>query len=130
MVNAVTIRNDNQYTRSAGHPSLVQKLARLYSGWLGRAVDWESEVTVTVGATEALFALTQSLLGAEDEAVILEPSFDIYAAQITMAGAASVRVPLRLVEGAGPGGAAGWKLDPAELEAALTPKSRLLILIH
>ncbi|KAA0169966.1 hypothetical protein FNF28_01756 [Cafeteria roenbergensis] len=90
MVNAVTIRNDNQYTRSAGHPSLVQKLARLYSGWLGRAVDWESEVTVTVGATEALFALTQSLLG--------------------------------------PGGAAGWKLDPAELEAALTPKSRLLIL--
>ncbi|KAA0172792.1 hypothetical protein FNF27_05772 [Cafeteria roenbergensis] len=128
MVNAVTIRNDNQYTRSAGHPSLVQKLARLYSGWLGRAVDWESEVTVTVGATEALFALTQSLLGAEDEAVILEPSFDIYAAQITMAGAASVRVPLRLVEGAGPGGAAGWKLDPAELEAALTPKSRLLIL--
>lgn len=117
------MEDDNQYTRSAGHPALVQALAARYSKWLGREVNWATEVTTTVGATEALFALTQGLLAPDDEAVVLEPAFDIYTAQITMAGATSVRVPLRLDEDS-----RRWRLDVKELEAALTPRSRILLL--
>jgi len=54
--------------------------------------------------------------------VLLEPAFDIYAAQVQMAGAKSVHVPLRPA----PGG--NWALDPAELAAALTPRAKVLVL--
>jgi len=127
MVEAVMVDEENQYTRSAGHPALVKALASRYSRWLGREVDWQKEVTVCVGATEALFALTQALMSPGDEAVIIEPGFDIYAAQVKMAGGEAVRVPLRLDPDAA-GGAGSWVLDTEELAAALTPKSRLLVL--
>jgi kynurenine---oxoglutarate transaminase / cysteine-S-conjugate beta-lyase / glutamine---phenylpyruvate transaminase len=124
MIRAVEA-DDNQYARSAGHMPLVEALAKRYSAWLGRTVDPLTEVTVSVGATEALFALTQALLGPGDEAIVLEPSFDIYCSQITMAGATAVRVPLRLVD---EGSTMDWRLDSAELEAAITDKTRFILL--
>lgn len=65
----------------------------------------------------------QALLNDEDEVVFLEPAFDIYPAQVQMAGGISKYVPLRLnVE------CTEWVLDMAELEAAITPKTKLMVL--
>jgi aspartate/methionine/tyrosine aminotransferase len=111
----------NQYCRSAGHLPLVQALAVRYSALLQRPISWETEVTVGVGATETLFATMQSLIDAGDEAVLICPAFDIYAAQVQMAGGVCREVPLRLVEGK-------WTLDMAELRAKFTPRTRVVII--
>ena len=84
-------------------------------------------MTVGVGATETLYAAMQALLDPGDEAVLITPAFDIYAAQVQMAGGVPVCVPLRLRAPPG-GGAPTWQLDPAELRAALSPRTRVLLL--
>lgn len=76
----------NQYTRSGGHMNLVNVLAERYSQWLGRPLDPATEITTSVGATEGVFAAMQSLLNEGDEVVLFEPAFDIYPAQVQMAG--------------------------------------------
>lgn len=97
MIRAVT-ENANQYARSAGHPALVQYLASYYSKQLGREVNWETEVTVGVGATETLYAIMHTLIEPGDEIVLISPAFDIYSAQVLLAGGKPVYVPLRLKE--------------------------------
>ncbi len=74
-----------------------------------------------VGATETLFATMQALLDPGDEAVLISPSFDIYAAQVAMAGGAARYVPLRLVNGS-------WVLDMNELRAAFTSRTRVFLI--
>jgi kynurenine--oxoglutarate transaminase/cysteine-S-conjugate beta-lyase/glutamine--phenylpyruvate transaminase len=120
--------NANQYCRSAGHAPLVQALAKRYSAWLGRSVNWETEVTIGVGATETLYATMQSLLDPGDEAVLISPAFDIYAAQVQMAGATPKFVPLRLVEDAANPGTQVWRLDMAELAAAFSDRTKVILL--
>ncbi len=56
---------------------MVTSLAKHYSPLVGREIDPLTEVTVSVGATEALFATMQAFLNPGDEAVILEPAFDL-----------------------------------------------------
>jgi aspartate/methionine/tyrosine aminotransferase len=87
----------------------------------GGALNWETEVAVGVGSSETLYAAMQALVDAGDEVLLISPAFDIYAAQVTMAGGTPVYVPLRQRAGA-------WQLDMAELRAALTPRTRLLLL--
>jgi kynurenine--oxoglutarate transaminase/cysteine-S-conjugate beta-lyase/glutamine--phenylpyruvate transaminase len=65
----------------------------------------------------------QALLDAGDEAVLISPAIDLYAAQVQMAGGVPVYVPLRLAAGG-----AGWELRLEELRAALTPRTRVLLL--
>lgn len=69
--------NFNQYCRSEGDVKLVETLAKHYSPLVGRTINPLTEVTVTVGATEALFATMQALLNEGDEVVVLEPTFDM-----------------------------------------------------
>lgn len=69
--------NHNQYSRSAGDIKLVESLAAHYGQLLGRTINPLTEVTITVGASEAIFAIMQSLLNEGDEVVVLEPAFDM-----------------------------------------------------
>jgi N-succinyldiaminopimelate aminotransferase len=79
---------------------------------------------VTAGATEALSAALLALLDTGDEVVLFEPMYDSYAAGIAMAGGVPRPVPLRPpAEGSG-----RWTFDPAELRAAITPRTKLLLL--
>jgi len=135
MCRATMEDNANQYCRSAGLPKLTQALARRYAGFLGRPVDWQTEVTVGVGASETLFATMQALVDAGDEVLLISPAFDIYASQVLMAGGVARYVPLRIVETPAPAGApAGappaqaWRLDMAEFAAAFTPRTRVVLI--
>jgi aspartate/methionine/tyrosine aminotransferase len=94
-----------------------------YSERLGRPLNWETEVTVGVGSTECLFAIMQSLVEPGDEAVLISPAFDIYSAQVIMAGGKCVYVPLRVK-----GDAEGWGIDLAELRAAFNEKTKIVII--
>lgn len=116
----------NQYARSAGHPRLVNALARLYSPLFGRVLNPMTEVVVTVGATEGIFATAQALVNPGDEVILIEPFYDSYPAVVTMAGGTAVYVPLRAPADAT--SAAEWRLDLDELAAAFSPRTKLLIL--
>jgi len=115
----------NQYARSAGHPRLVNAIAAVYSPLFGRALDPMSEIVVTTGATEGIFATMQGLVNPGDEVILIEPFYDSYPAAVLMAGGTPVYVPLRPAAGAT--SAAQWSLDMDELAAAITPRTKLLV---
>jgi aspartate/methionine/tyrosine aminotransferase len=114
----------NQYARSAGHPRLVKAIAAVYSPRFDRDLDPMTEIVVTDGATEGIFATIQALVEPGDEVILIEPFYDSYPASVIMAGGVPVYVPLRPA----PDEAGAWQLDPDELAAAFSPRTRLLIL--
>lgn len=114
----------NQYAPYIGVPRLREAIAATWQtqGW--RTVDPVTEVTVTSGATEALFGAVQALVNPGDEVILFEPFYDAYLPDVTMAGG----IP-RFVRLHPPGdGHATWWFDPAELQAAFSPRTRLLML--
>jgi aspartate/methionine/tyrosine aminotransferase len=144
MDRAVRDRRANQYARSYAHLPLARALAAEYAGRLGRDVCAETEVATAVGCTNALYCALQALLNPGDEAILLEPYFDIYSSQVQMAGGVPVYVPLRETkgnegEGANEGGTGAseprfrdassfFALGLDELEGAVTDRTRVLLL--
>nr|WP_204332518.1 pyridoxal phosphate-dependent aminotransferase [Geodermatophilus sabuli] len=114
----------DQYPPGPGIPELRAAVAEHVQRFGGHAYDPDTEVLVTAGATEALAGALLALLEPGDEVVLFEPMYDSYAAGIAMAGGVARPVPLRPpASGAGP-----WTFDPAELRAAVTPRTRMLVL--
>ncbi|MER7759961.1 pyridoxal phosphate-dependent aminotransferase [Streptomyces sp. NPDC097619] len=118
---AVLEGRGNQYPPGPGVPELRTAVTAHQRRFYGMSYDPDTEVLVTAGATEAIAAALLGLLEPGDEVIALEPYYDSYAACIAMAGAVRVPVTLRPHEGA-------FRLDPAELRAAVTPRTRLLLL--
>jgi N-succinyldiaminopimelate aminotransferase len=110
---------ENQYPPGSGMPVLRQAIAEHQQRFWGLTVDPDTEILVTMGATEALTASILALCEPGDEVVALEPSYDSYAAAAAMAGARLVRVPLQ---------PPSFDLDVERLRAAVTPKTRLLLI--
>jgi N-succinyldiaminopimelate aminotransferase len=114
----------DQYPPGPGIPELREAIADHQQRFRGLAYDPDTEVLVTAGATEALSAALLALLDTGDEVVLFEPMYDSYAAGIAMAGGVARPVPLRPpADGAG-----RWTFDPAELRAAITPRTKLLLI--
>jgi N-succinyldiaminopimelate aminotransferase len=113
----------DQYPPGPGIPELREAIAEHRKRFAGVSYDPVDEVLVTAGATEALAAALLALLEPGDEVVLFEPMYDSYAAGIAMAGAVRRPVPLHQPEGLGP-----WTFDPDELRAAVTSRTRLLLL--
>ncbi len=113
----------NQYALGAGSLNLRRAIAEHAQRFYGQAVDPEQDVTVTAGATEALFDALLGLLDPGDEAVLFEPFYDSYAAAVAMAGATLRPVTLRPPSS----DHAGWWFDRAELEAAFGPRTRVVV---
>jgi N-succinyldiaminopimelate aminotransferase len=109
----------NQYPPSQGIPELRQAIADHQASWYGLTYSPEDEVLVTTGATEAIAATFLALCEPGDEVVMFEPSYDSYAACASMAGAVVRLVRLHEPE---------WTFDPAELAAAIGPRTRLILL--
>lgn len=109
----------NQYCRSSGVLDFTRAVAVHQRRFYGLDYDPESEITVYNGATEALAATLLALLEVGDELVMFEPAYDSYAALAALAGAVTRAVPLLPPT---------FGYDPAALEAALTPKTRALLL--
>ena len=115
----------NQYPPGPGMPGAARRRSpRTSSGSTASTYDPDAEVLVTAGATEALAGALLALLDTGDEVVLFEPMYDSYAAGIALAGGVARPVPLRPpADGAGP-----WTFDPDELRAAITPRTKLLLL--
>ncbi|MCB0183713.1 MAG: aminotransferase class I/II-fold pyridoxal phosphate-dependent enzyme [Caldilineaceae bacterium] len=116
----------NQYARSAGQLGLVGALAKVYGPLFGRELNPQTEIVISTGATEGIFATMQALVEPGDEVLLIEPFYDSYAPSVIMAGGTPVYVPLRPRPTAQ--SSADWVLDMAELAAAITPRTRLLVI--
>ena len=110
----------NQYPPGAGVTDLRHAIADLELARTGLARDPDSEVLVTVGATEAIAGAVVGLVENDDEVVVIEPFYDSYAATIAMAGA--VRTSARVVLSDG-----RFRLDVDSLRAAFSPRTRAVI---
>ncbi|MGY1708936.1 pyridoxal phosphate-dependent aminotransferase [Geodermatophilus sp. SYSU D00758] len=113
----------DQYPPGPGTPELREAVAAHVQRFGGHAYDPLTEVLVTAGATEALSGALLALLEHGDEVVLFEPMYDCYAAGIAMAGGVARPVPLRPP----PSGTGPWTFDPAEVRAAVTPRTRVLL---
>ena len=110
----------NQYAPAIGLKSLRDQIAAQRSERYGTAYDPATEVVVTGGATEAITAAVMALCGPGDEVAMFEPYYDSYAAATRLANATRRTVPLRATQH-------GYEFDPADLAAALTDRTRVLI---
>jgi N-succinyldiaminopimelate aminotransferase len=109
----------NQYAPGTGIPALRQAIARHQQRHYGIELDPDSEVVVTTGCTEGIAAALLGLVDPGDEVVVLEPYYDSYTAMITFAGGVRRPVTLR---------APDFRLDPDALRAAVSPRTKLILL--
>jgi N-succinyldiaminopimelate aminotransferase len=109
----------NQYPPGPGIAELRVAVAEHQARFHGLRVDPDTEVLVTAGATEAITAALLALCEAGDEVIALEPVYDSYRAAAAMAGAVLRTVTLQ---------PPSFALDPDELAAAVTPRTRLVLL--
>ncbi|MBB5078327.1 pyridoxal phosphate-dependent aminotransferase [Nonomuraea endophytica] len=110
----------NQYPPGPGVPDLRHAVSEHRSAHYGLDYDPDGEVLVTVGATEAIAASVLALCEAGDEVIAFEPYYDSYAASIALSGARLVAVTLRPADGR-------FTFDPDELRAAVTPRTRAIL---
>ncbi|HZP21041.1 MAG TPA: aminotransferase [Bauldia sp.] len=109
----------NQYPPMMGIPELRKAVADANRRFYGLDVDWQSEVLVTSGATEALSDCMAGLIVPGDEVVLIEPLYDCYLPLVKRAGATP-----RLVRVTPP----DWRLDETALAAAFGPKTKAILL--
>src|SRR5579864_8872290 len=112
LVTAAMAAGHNQYAPMEGLPALRERIAvKLYASY-GLRVDPENEITVTLGATEAIYSAIQAALGAGEEAIAFDPAYDSYEPAVRLAGGRCIRVPL-----AQPGFRYDWERVRAALSA-------------
>lgn len=122
MLDAATnalLGGQNQYPPGPGRPELRAAIAE-HRARYGTHYDPDSEILVTAGATEAIAASLLALTQHGDEVIVIEPYYDSYAASIAMAGATRRVVPL-VTDGD------RFALDPDALRAAVTPRTRAIL---
>src|SRR5512142_3233448 len=115
---ARAIREDvNQYAITWGAKRLRDAIAAKYRSWYGLALEAETEVTVTCGATEAMAASLLAIVDPGEEVIVFEPYYENYGPDAILCGARPVHVPL----------APGRPLDLDRLAAAFSPRTRAVV---
>ncbi len=118
LVAAAMRAGHNQYAPMEGLPTLRERVAAKLRASYGIAVDPESEVTVTLGATEAIYSTVQALVGPGDEVIVFDPAYDSYEPAVRLAGGRCMRLPLTQP---------GFRYDWERLHAVLSPRTRLVL---
>ncbi len=114
----------NQYAVGVGQPDLRVAVAEHAQRHYGMAVDPATMVTVTSGATEAIFSAMLGLIDPGDEVIVLEPFYDCYVPAVLMAGGVPRFVQLHPPQP----GQTEWRLDLDELNAAFNARTRAILI--
>lgn len=109
----------NQYSPMTGLPALRRQVAAKISRSYGVTVNPDTEVTITPGATAAIFCAIQAVIRSGDEVIVFDPCYDSYEPSVELAGGRCLHVQLSLQ---------GFALDFERIKAALSPRTRMIIL--
>jgi len=109
----------NQYAPMTGLPALRQQVAAKVARLYGVSVDVEQEITITPGATEAIFCAIQAVINPGDEVIVFDPCYDSYEPSVELAGGRCVHVPLSNDD---------FAIDWQRFSDALTPRTRMVVL--
>jgi methionine aminotransferase len=109
----------NQYAPMHGIATLREQIALKIERLYGRKVSVDSEITVTSGATEALFSAIAAVVRAGEEVIVFDPAYDSYEPAIELQGARAVHIPLTV-----PAFAIDWQ----RVRDAITPKTRMILI--
>jgi methionine transaminase len=109
----------NQYAPGIGTAALREQIALKTERLYGHKVSPDSDVTVTSGATEALFAAIAAVVRAGDEVIVFDPAYDSYEPAIDLQGARAVHIPLTLPS---------FSIDWQRVRDAITPKTRMILI--
>ncbi len=119
LVAAAMAEGHNQYAPMEGLPALREQIALKLAACYGVSVDPESDITITLGATEALFSAIQALAGAGEEVILFDPAYDSYEPAVRLAGARAVRLPLLPPD---------FRYDWDRVREAVSDRTRLVII--
>ena len=108
----------NQYAPGIGLPSLREQIALKTERMYGRRISADTDVTVTSGATEALFAAIAAVVRAGDEVIVFDPAYDSYEPAIDLQGAKAVHIPLTVPS---------FGIDWQRVRDAITPRTRMIL---
>src|SRR5690242_9531586 len=108
----------NQYAPGIGLASLREEIARKTQRLYGHAVNPDTEVTVTSGATEAIFAAIAALVRQGEEVIVFDPAYDCYEPAIDLQGARAVHIPLSQPD---------FSIDWQRVRDAITPRTRMIL---
>lgn len=113
------IEGPNQYPPMLGVPELRQAVADANKRFYDLDIDWQTQVIVTSGATEALADCLMALVEPGDEVILIEPLYDCYLPMVKRVGGIPVRLRVTPPE---------WALDLDALEKAFTPKTKAILI--
>lgn len=109
----------NQYSPMTGLPALREQVAAKIARSYGVSVDAEREITITPGATQAIFCAVQAVVRAGDEVIVFDPCYDSYEPAVELAGGRCVHVHLDPIS---------FAIDWQALAEAIGPRTRMIIL--
>lgn len=112
-------KGETHYTSNSGIMEVRQALTNHLEKQYGVSYDPATEVILTVGVSEALYMAATALLDPGDEVIILTPCFVAYQAEVLLAGGVPVEVPCRMEN--------NFDLDPRDVEAAITPRTKAIL---
>jgi methionine aminotransferase len=109
----------NQYAPMPGVPPLRQAISAKYERFYGRRYDPETEITVTSGGTEALFAAVAATVHPSDEVIVFQPCYDSYVPAIELSGGVPVIASLSYPD---------YAIDWDDLRRRLTKRTRMIVI--
>lgn len=113
----------NQYSPMTGVAELREQIAIKVDSLYGCHVDADQEITVTSGATEALFDAIQATVGSGDEVIMFDPAYDSYDPAVRLAGGIPVHIPMQQ-----PIANQGWTINWQQFADRITDRTRLVII--
>lgn len=114
-----SISGMNQYAPMTGVRELKENISKIIFLSYGRVVDYENEITITSGATEAIFAAVTAVVSSGDEVIIFDPCYDSYEPAILINHGVPVHIPLTFPE---------YRINWEKVKSALCPKTKLIII--
>jgi methionine transaminase len=119
LIHSNMMQGNNQYAPMPGVPALRNIIAEIVSKTYSRAIDPETEVTITAGGTEALFSAIAALVHSGDEVIVFDPAYDSYNPAIRLNGGVPIHINLR---------APNFMIDWDEVKTKINSRTKIIMI--